>query len=83
MWVDERAHQVVRLEARLADSAKMGWGLLGTLNKGSAAIFEQTLVKDEVWLPSYVEGQLSGRYLLFKGFSKNLVIRYNDYKRFE
>jgi hypothetical protein len=52
------------------------------LNKGSAAVFGQTLVNDEVWLPSYVEEQLSGRYLLFKRFRENLVIHYNDYKKF-
>jgi hypothetical protein len=33
MWVDEHARQVVRLEARLGDSAKLGWGILGTVNK--------------------------------------------------
>lgn len=82
MWVDERAHQVVRLEAGLGDSAKMGWGILGTVNKGSAAIFEQTLVNNEVWLPSYAEIHLAGHYLFFSKYKENLVIHYGDYKKF-
>ena len=83
MWVDERARQVVRLEARLGDSAKLGWGILGTVNKGSAAVFEQRFVNDEVWLPSYTEIQLAGSYLLVKKYREHLVIHYGDYRKFQ
>jgi hypothetical protein len=82
MWVDEHARQVVRLEARLAKSAKIGGGLLGILDEGSAAIFEQSFVNHEVWLPSYVEMHLAGRYLLLKKYRENLMIRYHDYRKF-
>ena len=82
MWVDEHARQVVRLEARLGDSAKLGWGILGTVNKGSAAVFEQRFVNDEVWLPSYTEIRLAGRYLLLKKYREHLVIHYGDYRKF-
>ena len=83
MWVDERAHQVVRLEARLSNSAKIGGGLLGSVQKGSAAVFEQTLVNNEVWLPSYLEEHLSGRFLVFKSYREDFVIHYRDYKKFQ
>ena len=82
MWVDERAHQVVRLEARLSNSAKIGGGLLGSVQKGSEAVFEQTLINNEVWLPSYLEEHLSGRFLVFKSYREDFVIRYRDYKKF-
>lgn len=82
MWIDERAHQVVRLEAHLSATAKIGGGLLGTVQKGSAAVFEQALVNNEVWLPSYLEEHLSGRVLLFKGYREDFVIRYKEYKKF-
>jgi hypothetical protein len=83
MWVDERAHQVVRLEAKLGDPAKLGWGILGTVNKGSSAVFEQKFVNDEVWLPSYTEIQLAGSDLLVKKYREHLVIRYGDYRKFQ
>ena len=82
MLVDGRAHQVVRLQARLANSAKFGGGLLGSVEKGSAAVFEQELVNNEVWLPSYLEEHLSGRFFIFKTYRENLVIRYYEYKKF-
>jgi hypothetical protein len=82
MWVDDRARQVVRLDARLADTARMGGGLLGSVQQGSAAVFEQSLINDEVWLPSYLEEHLSGRFLLFKNYREHLVIHYGEYKKF-
>lgn len=82
MWVDQRAHQVVRLEAHLGSTAKIGGGLLGSIAQGSAAIFEQSLVNNEVWLPSYLEEHVSGRFLLFSSYRRDFVIHYKDYKKF-
>ena len=82
MWVDDRTHQVVRLQARLDESAGIAGGLLGSIQKGSSAVFEQRLVNGEVWLPAYLEEHLFGRYLLFKKFRDDLVIRYGDYRKF-
>lgn len=82
MWVDERVRQVVRLEARLSNSARIGGGLLGSVQKGSAAVFEQALINNEVWLPSYLEEHLSGRFLLLKSYREDFVIHYKEYKKF-
>lgn len=82
MWVDDAARQVVRVEAHLADSVKLGGGLLASIQKGSAFVFEQALVNNEVWLPSYSEVHASARILLVKAFRQNSVHRYSDYKKF-
>ena len=82
MWIDQHAHQVVRLEAHLGSTAKIGGGLLGSITQGSAAIFEQSLVNNEVWLPSYLEEHVSGRFLLFSRYRRDFVIHYKDYKKF-
>jgi hypothetical protein len=82
VWVDENAHDVVRLEAYFADNAKIGGGLLASVQKGSNFVFEQQYVNNEVWLPTYAEAHIGGRLLLVKGFKANEVARYSDYKRF-
>ena len=82
MWIDRRAHQVVRLEAHLSGTARIAGGLLGSVAQGSAATFEQSLVNNEVWLPAYLEEHLSGRFLLFKSYRKDFVIHYKDYAKF-
>ena len=65
LWVDDEARQVVRLEAHLSDTFKLGGGLLASVHKGGSMVFEQARTNEEVWLPSYVEAHFSARVLLF------------------
>jgi len=82
VWVDERAHQVVRIEGYFVGDAKIGGGLLVNVQKGSSFIDEQAFVNNEVWLPTYVEAHIGARFLLVKGIKVNAVTRYSDYKKF-
>jgi hypothetical protein len=81
LWVDEQARDVARLEARFNDNVKIGGGILASLSKGSNLVFEQTLVNNEVWLPSYSEVHASAR-LVFLKVKANEIDRYSDYKKF-
>src|SRR5216684_2881202 len=51
VWVDEKAHDVARLEAYFTGDMKIGGGLLANLQKGTSFVFEQSFVNNEVWLP--------------------------------
>ncbi|HJZ64121.1 MAG TPA: hypothetical protein VKD70_07380 [Candidatus Acidoferrum sp.] len=82
VWVDEKAHQVVRIEGYFVGDAKIAGGLLVNLQKGSSFIVEQAFLNNEVWLPTYAEAHIGARVLLVKGFKVNEVTRYSDYKRF-
>jgi hypothetical protein len=82
IWIDDNAKQVVRLEARLNDAFKMAGGVFVSVRPGSAFVFEQELVNNEIWLPSYVEVNLSARVFLFAGVNANYVSRYSQYKKF-
>jgi hypothetical protein len=55
VWIDEDARRILRLEARLGEGLKAAAGLVLSVRQGSSLVFEQTLVNDEVWLPSYAE----------------------------
>jgi hypothetical protein len=81
IWIDEQAKEIARLEARLLDSFKVGAGILFSVGRGSAFVFEQEKVRNEVWLPSYAEFNASAR-ILFKGLKLNTVRRFSDYKKF-
>jgi len=81
MWVDDQAREIVRLEARFAESVKVGGGLLASLAKGSNFVFEQEKINGEVWLPSYIEVHLAGR-IVFVKLKQNFIDRYSDYKKF-
>ncbi len=82
MWVDDQARQVVRLEAHLSDTLKLGGGLLASVRKGASLVIEQAKTNDEVWLPSYVEGHFSARLLLFASALGDYTSRFSDYKKF-
>jgi hypothetical protein len=82
IWIDEKAHDVARLEAYFLGDFKIGGGLLANLQKGTSFTFEQAYLNNEVWLPTYEEAHVGVRVLLVKGFKVNAVTRYSDYKKF-
>jgi hypothetical protein len=82
VWVDEKAHQVARIEGYFIGDAKIAGGLLANLQKGSSFTAEQAFLNNEVWLPTYEEAHIGARFLLVKGIKVNEVTRYSDYKRF-
>jgi len=82
VWIDEKAKDVVRLEAYFVGDVHIGGGVLANLQKGTSFTFEQAFVNNEVWLPTYVEAHIGVRLLLVKGLKMNVTTRYSDYKRF-
>ena len=81
IWVDEKAHDVARLEGHFAGDAKIALGLLASVQKGTGFVIEQEFVNNEVWLPTYQEGQIGARVLLLKGYRIRDVTHYSDYKK--
>jgi len=82
VWIDEKAHDVARLEAYFVGDMKFAGGLVANLQKGTSFVMEQAFVNDEVWLPTYQEAHVGVRVLMVKGFKVNEVTRYSGYKRF-
>jgi hypothetical protein len=82
VWIDEKMHDVARLEAYFVGDMRFGGGLLANLQKGTSFVFEQAFVNNEVWLPTYNEAHVGVRLLLVKGIKVNEVTRYSDYKKF-
>src|SRR5208337_4440149 len=82
IWVDEKAHDVARLEAYFVGDVHIGGGVLANLQKGTSFVFEQAYINNEVWLPTYVEAHVGVRLLLVKGIKVNVTTKYSDYKRF-
>jgi hypothetical protein len=82
VWIDEKAHDVVRLEAYFVGDMKLAGGLFINLQKGTSFVLEQEYVNNEVWLPTYQEAHVGVRFLLVKGIKVSAVTRYSDYKKF-
>ncbi len=82
MWIDPADKQVMRLEARLVESFKMGGGLLASVRPGTAFAFEQKRMEDGVWLPVFSQINISAKVLIFKAIDVNLVQEFSNYQRF-
>ena len=83
MWIDEKDKQVARLEAVLADSFKVGGGMLAKLRKGASFTMEQERVNNEIWLPSQSDINISVRVFMVKGIDLNQRIISYNYRKFE
>jgi hypothetical protein len=82
MWIDEEAQQIVRVEARLIDSFKLGGGLFAKVSPSTAVVLEQAKIGDEVWMPSYAEANFAARIMLFAKFNRSRTTKYSDYKKY-
>ena len=82
IWVDEKAHDVARLEAYFVGDFRFAGGVIANLQKGTSFVFEQAFINNEVWLPTYEEAHVGVRVLLVKAFKVNAVTRYSNYKKF-
>jgi hypothetical protein len=82
VWIDPVDKQVMRLEARLSESFKVGGGLLASVRPGSAVVLEQTRLADGVWLPRFAQINASAKIFLFAGFRLDAIREYSNYKRF-
>jgi predicted nuclease with RNAse H fold len=83
VWIDPVDKQVMRLEARLADTFKMAGGLLLSLKPGAGFVMEQTRMEEGVWLPRLAQVNLSVKVLLFGGGDINKTFEWSDYKHFK
>ena len=80
VWISEGDYQVARVEATMLDDISRA-GFLFKLYEGTTASFERRKVNDEVWLPSEMRVNGSGR-ALFRKFHIETVVQYSDYRKF-
>jgi hypothetical protein len=55
---------------------------LASVKEGSSLILEQQKINNELWMPSYSDGNFAGR-VVFKGIRQRNVDRYSNYKKFK
>ncbi len=82
IWIDADKKQVIRIEAVLADSFKIGGGLLFKIKEGASFEQQNELVNEEIWLPSQTNINLTAKALLVKGISLNVLVKASNYRKF-
>ena len=82
VWIDPVDKEVMHLEAKLAESYKVGGGSVTSLRPGSAFAFEQTRMADGVWLPRFAQVNFAAKLFLLKSIEANFTQEFSDYRRF-
>jgi hypothetical protein len=82
VWIDEQAHEVVRLKATFDQPLRIGFGIFASVDPGSHFSFEQAFIRNEVWLPTTVDARFDGKAALFVGFHVELSMRFDQYQKF-
>jgi len=83
IWVDEADKQVAHLDVYFNDNFHMWGGMLASVQKGTNAHFEQSLINGEIWLPVGFDVTVQARVAMLKGLRQHYTERDQNFKRFQ
>jgi len=67
--IDATARRIARIDGTLFRDVSFGWGILGRLDKGGHFRVQQSDVGDGTWDVTMLSLKMTGKILMFKGFS--------------
>jgi hypothetical protein len=82
MWIDPVEKIVMRFEARLTDSFKIGGGFLMNIRPGASLTYEAARLPQGLWVPRLYQINANGKALLFSELNILETWEWSDFKRF-
>ncbi len=79
LWLDQESYEISRVEAHLTEKTKIGWGILGSVDKVEFSL-EQNRLDQDVWLPSRFDLCMDAR-LLFSSLHQRQGVEWTDFKK--
>lgn len=81
IWVDERAGEVMHLQATSIDDISYGLGIVARLGKGTTATMTRRPLGDGIWMPTSLTLSGRGRAVVFRRLVVDFSIEWFDYRR--
>lgn len=81
MWIDIASTHWVKLDAEFTDAMSFGW-FLARVRPGTRVHVEQSLFRDDVWVPNEIKFNLDARVGLFKQLFQNVDVTFRDWRKF-
>ena len=81
MWIDPKAHHMVRLEATLFRDVDFGWGILGRLYAGGRFDVSESEVGEGRWETTNMDLDFTGKELMFKSLRIKDQETLTDFRR--
>lgn len=69
LLIDTTAHRIAKIDGTLFREVSLGWGIIGHLDKGGHFRVQQADVGDGSWDITAMSLKITGKILIFKGFS--------------
>ncbi len=79
LWLDQESYEISKVEAHLTEKTKIGWGILGSVQKVEFSL-EQTRVDEDIWLPSRFDLYIDAR-LLFSSLHQRQKVLWGDFRK--
>ncbi|HLJ87203.1 MAG TPA: hypothetical protein VKZ53_10295 [Candidatus Angelobacter sp.] len=81
VWIDKQDYGLTKLQAETVDTLSFGL-FIARIHKGALLTYEQTLINNEVWLPSKVAVNGGARIMLLMNGDVAMQSDYSNYKKF-
>jgi hypothetical protein len=81
LLIDTTAERLARIDGTLFRDVSFGWGIIGHLDKGGHFRVQQADVGDGSWEITAMSLKLTGKILIFKGFSMTSDETLSDFRR--
>lgn len=66
LWVDPSTQRMVKIDGKLINDVKIGWGFLARLNQGGTFLMQQSQGPDGTWYQQLLSVHFDGTELIFK-----------------
>ena len=73
-WFTETDYELVRVESKMIETVRYGWGLVASIHEGATATIERRQLTDGTWVPSRYEFRGRGRVLLVRGVQRDVSV---------
>ncbi len=79
--IDRTQRRIARIDGTLFREVSFGWGIMGHLDKGGLFRVQQADVGDGCWEITAMSLKMTGKILIFKGFSMISDETFSDFQR--
>jgi hypothetical protein len=81
LWVERSGLRLARIEGRLTEEVKFGWGILGRLDKGGTFKVVRQNVGDNHWDTVLLDVSMQGHIIIFKSLNVKQKEISTDFRR--
>jgi hypothetical protein len=81
IWIDAKAHYLVRMEGTISRGVNFGWGMLAHIYPGGKLALSQTSIGENRWIFTYFSMKLSVRALMLKTVNVHTESTASDFQK--